>query len=310
MACHGFRNAIAAALALPLLVLGNAEAACQQRLDQFNQMAVPASERVITEALNALEASAVCGAAELQQARRATANRLFSMAYQGSTSGMASAEVDALLDRSRSISPTWRALSFSATRDHQNARYTSAARQFQSALSLIDDREATPTAPSTNTIAQLHQMATESLLLSDEFVEPPQVRGVTGGVLAQRVRGFSVQRSPLPIRFETGSTEFTAQGEAAAQALLLALKSQGADPVGIVGHADERGDEQYNYELSLRRAEKVRDWLNDHGVGRDIQASGRGEAEPMQLSDDSAYSEAQRWQLNRRVELVRDSGNS
>lgn len=303
------KSVIASAL-LSVFLIGDAQAACQQQMTSFNQMSVPANEKAITQALSELEASTDCGTAEKHLARRATANRLFRLAYQGSTAGLLTAEVDRLLERAETIAPTWRTLSFSATRDHQNGRYNAAARRFQSALALIDDSAETPKPPSLETIGQLHQLATESVLLADEFVPPPQVRGITGGVLAESVRGFSVQRSPLPIRFETGSTDFTRQGEVAATALLNALKVQGTSPVEIVGHADERGDAQYNYELSLQRAEKVRDWLNANGLNRDIRASGRGEQEPMSLNDASLYTEEQRWQLNRRVELVRDLGNS
>ena len=304
------RKSVIASTLLSVFLIGDVQAACQQQMTSFNQMTVPANEKVITQALAELEASTDCGSAEKRLARRATANRLFRLAYQGSTAGLLAEEVDRLLERAESIAPTWRTLSFSATRDHQNGRYNVAARRFQSALALIDDSVETPKPPSLETIAQLHQLATESVLLADEFVPPPQVRGITSGVLAETVRGFSVQRSPLPIRFETGSTDFTPQGAAAATALLNALNVQGTAPVEIIGHADERGDAQYNYELSLRRAEKVRDWLSVHGVNRAIRASGRGEQEPMSLNDASLYTEEQRWQLNRRVELVRDLGSS
>lgn len=310
MAKYARHKSVIASTLLSLFLIGDVQAACQQQMTSFNRMTVPANEKAITQALAELEASTDCGTAEKHLARRATANRLFRLAYQGSTAGLLTAEVDRLLERAESIAPTWRTMSFTATRDHQSRRYTAAARRFQSALALIDDSAETPKPPSLETIAQLHQLATESVLLADEFVPPPQVRGITGGVLAESVRGFSVQRSPLPIRFETGSTDFTSQGEAAATALLNALKMQGTAPVEIVGHADERGDAQYNYELSLQRAEKVRDWLSANGVGRDIRASGRGEQEPMSLNDASLYTEEQRWQLNRRVELVRDLGSS
>jgi len=49
----------------------------------------------------------------------------------------------------------------------------------------------------------------------------------------------------------------------------------------IVGHTDSVGPEDYNLELSLRRAEAVRRALIDYGVPPErFTAEGRGEAEP------------------------------
>lgn len=51
--------------------------------------------------------------------------------------------------------------------------------------------------------------------------------------------------------------------------------------VEISGHTDDRGDDQYNLELSTRRAEAVRDYLVERGVERDrLQTRGVGETEP------------------------------
>jgi len=67
----------------------------------------------------------------------------------------------------------------------------------------------------------------------------------------------------------------------------------------IVGHTDSIGPEDYNLELSLRRAEAVRQALIEYGVPPErLTAEGRGEAEPRA---DNA-TEAGR-QLNRRVEI-------
>ncbi len=68
----------------------------------------------------------------------------------------------------------------------------------------------------------------------------------------------------------------------------------------IVGHTDSVGPEDYNLELSLRRAEAVRRALIDHGVPPErLRAEGRGEAEPRATN----ATEAGR-QLNRRVEIL------
>ena len=67
----------------------------------------------------------------------------------------------------------------------------------------------------------------------------------------------------------------------------------------IAGHTDSVGSEQYNLDLSLRRANAVADYLISHGVasGR-MGTEGRGELEPI-ASNESAAGRAQ----NRRVEI-------
>ena len=68
----------------------------------------------------------------------------------------------------------------------------------------------------------------------------------------------------------------------------------------IVGHTDSVGPEDYNLDLSLRRAEAVRDALVAYGVPPErLSVEGRGEAEPRA----SNATEAGR-QLNRRVEIL------
>ena len=69
----------------------------------------------------------------------------------------------------------------------------------------------------------------------------------------------------------------------------------------IVGHTDERGTSEYNYNLGVRRAEVVRDYLLANGIAADrIQIQSRGEESP---AVPNATTEAQH-QLNRRAELT------
>ena len=68
----------------------------------------------------------------------------------------------------------------------------------------------------------------------------------------------------------------------------------------VVGHSDAVGSDSYNRELSLARADAVRDALAVYGVDpARVQAEGRGEAEPRAGND----SEAGR-AVNRRVEIL------
>jgi outer membrane protein OmpA-like peptidoglycan-associated protein len=68
----------------------------------------------------------------------------------------------------------------------------------------------------------------------------------------------------------------------------------------IEGHTDSRGSDEYNEQLSQRRAQAVADALAFRGIDRGrVQAVGRGEALPVASNDDAGGR-----QQNRRVEIV------
>ncbi len=70
--------------------------------------------------------------------------------------------------------------------------------------------------------------------------------------------------------------------------------------VTIEGHADERGDEEYNLALGERRANAVKDYLASHGIGADrLRTVSYGEERP---KHDNTREETRR--LNRRAALV------
>ena len=83
--------------------------------------------------------------------------------------------------------------------------------------------------------------------------------------------------------------------------ILAALKDDPALSLTVEGHTDSVGGDDYNLDLSQKRAAAVVDWLFANGVdqGR-LAPSGMGEAAPV-ASNDTADGRA----LNRRVELVK-----
>ena len=70
----------------------------------------------------------------------------------------------------------------------------------------------------------------------------------------------------------------------------------------IEGHTDTIGGEDANYQLSLRRAGAVRDWLiNTLKIdGNNMQAVGYGKNRPLVKPNGTAGEQA----LNRRVEIM------
>jgi outer membrane protein OmpA-like peptidoglycan-associated protein len=68
----------------------------------------------------------------------------------------------------------------------------------------------------------------------------------------------------------------------------------------IVGHTDDRGSDQYNMDLSMRRAESAKNHLVARGIAPNrIRTAGRGELEPVATNATDAGR-----QQNRRVEIA------
>lgn len=103
-----------------------------------------------------------------------------------------------------------------------------------------------------------------------------------------------------PVHFEFNESKLSSEGQSKLAALADCIKSQKLK-VRLEGHADERGTEEYNLQLSNRRAASVKRYLTDLGVAGDaLETVGYGENRPaVQGSNESA------WAANRRVELVK-----
>ena len=82
------------------------------------------------------------------------------------------------------------------------------------------------------------------------------------------------------------------------------LRSSPLAKLQIEGHADAQGSNNYNDNLSILRAEAVRDYLQQQDIGADrIEVLGYGEMQPV---DDNSTEEGRA--QNRRVELSLSSG--
>lgn len=77
------------------------------------------------------------------------------------------------------------------------------------------------------------------------------------------------------------------------------LKSNPGLKIIISGHTDNQGSQDYNLQLSIKRAESIKSALIKKGINKSrIQAIGRGESEPLAPND----SEENRFK-NRRIEI-------
>jgi outer membrane protein OmpA-like peptidoglycan-associated protein len=222
-------------------------------------------------------------------------------------SGAALADQEPLLRQSLTVARTWQVLALLGDLELERKHYEAATLTYQEALGLINDPVATPKAPAEAQIESIFRKAAEARLLAERYVAVPlnHRSGTADGLALTSVRGWSVQRVPIPVTFESYSTQFSPKGEEAAGDLADYLLKQAPAEITLVGHTDERGSDQENLVLSKRRAEALAGFLKDHGYQGRIHIEGAGESQPIKLDDPDRYTQEEIWALNRRVELLR-----
>ena len=102
------------------------------------------------------------------------------------------------------------------------------------------------------------------------------------------------------IYFDYDSDRIRPEFEQLLEAKLGVLRANPRLEVRVGGHADDRGSDEYNLVLGLRRASSVHRWLVNHGVteGR-ITVMSFGEEQPL----DAGRGE-DAWRKNRRADFV------
>ena len=106
--------------------------------------------------------------------------------------------------------------------------------------------------------------------------------------------------STVYVQFEYDSAKLRPESDPVLSDLFEGLRSSGGATIEIEGHTSSEGSEEYNLNLSKRRAQSVVDNLVRRGLdGNQISAVGRGEAEPIASNKDEAGRS-----LNRRVSVT------
>jgi OmpA-OmpF porin, OOP family len=102
------------------------------------------------------------------------------------------------------------------------------------------------------------------------------------------------------VLFDTGKATLKPGAYSAIDRLATVLKEDRSRKVMIEGHTDSVGSDEYNQQLSERRAASVQAALFERGVeASQVSTMGRGEMTPVASNDNEAGR-----QQNRRVELV------
>jgi len=101
------------------------------------------------------------------------------------------------------------------------------------------------------------------------------------------------------IYFASDSAEITPESEKRLEKCWAAIQTHPYEKIVIKGHTDSTHTQEYNLELSLRRAQAVAEWLIEQGMdGNQLESKPYGESRP--VADNSTVEGKA---LNRRVEI-------
>jgi outer membrane protein OmpA-like peptidoglycan-associated protein len=207
----------------------------------------------------------------------------------------------AAYDAALGYEPHWRTYAALGRLAWDAQDYTTAAADLQLAINaLVDgpqDHEA-----SRDEIAEVYQLASAAVALSDEVVVPPTMRsGEEGGLFATNIRGYEVTEVPLPITFAYGTDDFDESGAAYAQMLADHLVTFAPEAVALTGHTDPIGGDAYNQTLSEQRAAALAEFLRGAGYAGEITIAGLGRTQLPAPPPGIAEGSEEHYRIARRV---------
>ncbi len=137
-------------------------------------------------------------------------------------------------------------------------------------------RASTPPAP----IAAAPAPQPEPAAAPKQLEEPPQQQALAPAPVIEKVT------LSTDVLFEFNKSELREGGKERLDQLAKNAQGANVDKVLVVGHADRIASEEYNKELSERRAKAVSDYLAQKGVDQNrLQIEGRGESQPITGDD-------------------------
>lgn len=136
-----------------------------------------------------------------------------------------------------------------------------------------------------------------------------------GSALAGKVEALAIKETPTEVRIELAAdvlfdfdkAALRPQAEGTLKQAAAVLRDKARGPVRIEGHTDAKGSDAYNQNLSVRRAEAVRQWFVEKEGLKGLTFTTRGFAArnpvaPNTKKDGSDDPEGR--QKNRRVEII------
>jgi outer membrane protein OmpA-like peptidoglycan-associated protein len=196
----------------------------------------------------------------------------------------------------------WQVLGALGDAWYDRREWASAVAVYEEALDDMRDEVANPRPPPEAVERRIYKRAVEARALAPTFVATRQFRGKKTGLADPNFRNFTAEAVPVPVQFETDSEVLTPIGLEAVGDIYAYLSVSAPDYAAIVGHTDPRGSDEYNFDLSYRRAESVAAHLTELGYTGQIEVFGLGESDPFVPDDPAKYSVEERLAFDRRVE--------
>jgi outer membrane protein OmpA-like peptidoglycan-associated protein len=151
------------------------------------------------------------------------------------------------------------------------------------------------------------QQHTQSLQLSQQQLQEAKLAADQAQAELRAAEAIREEEGRMVISlsgvlFETGGDQLSKLAERRLDTVAHALGAYPNRPIVIEGYTDAQGSEAKNQELSQRRADQVREYLERRGVpAAQLRSVGKGEANPV-ASNETAEGRAN----NRRVEIIVD----
>jgi outer membrane protein OmpA-like peptidoglycan-associated protein len=120
-----------------------------------------------------------------------------------------------------------------------------------------------------------------------------------------RIFGEALAAQPtLPahyiLYFDSNSTQLTAESRRLIPEVIRTIRERHSNDVSVVGHSDTTGNREYNYRLSLMRAQAVRQLILDAGIDpSSLEVTSHGKDNPLIPTGDGVAEPR-----NRRVEIT------
>lgn len=104
--------------------------------------------------------------------------------------------------------------------------------------------------------------------------------------------------------FEFDKANLKPQADVELEKAFSRLKGKSEAVIKVIGYTDGKGSASYNKDLSLRRANAIKTWLETNGYSNPISVEGKGAADPIAPNTHSDGSDNPEGRAkNRRVEI-------
>jgi|GEM_PF-2556613 len=198
----------------------------------------------------------------------------------------------------------WKQLVLSGDTAAAVKNWQEAAKLYNQALDTIDDQRATPVPPTSSEIKRLQRVAQQvQILAANVKTRSLKITSTCDNMFRESTRGVVVDSNLIAVHFQLNQKSLDKTGGKYIQHVADCLKQKQYTKLRLIGHTDASGAAEANRELSLKRAEMLRELLLSNGVSSEIFVEGKGEDEPIQIEHGDKLDQKEIDALNRRVEI-------